>query len=64
MGYDGRGQTVLHTTVGMPGAWTQAGASASILEGFVDFEREISVIAARGLDGAIACYDPPENHSS
>ena len=32
-----------------------------ILEGFVPFEREISVIAARGADGAIAAYDPAEN---
>ena len=32
-----------------------------ILESFVAFEREISVIAARGADGAVACYDPAEN---
>ena len=33
----------------------------AILEGFVDFRREISVIGARGPDGAVACYDPGEN---
>ena len=60
-GYDGRGQVTLQTVADIPGAWQQAGSAPSILEGFVDFEREISVIAARGLDGAIACYDPPEN---
>ena len=32
-----------------------------MLEGFVAFEREISVIAARGLDGAVAAFDPGEN---
>ena len=33
----------------------------SVLEGFVNFSREISVIAARGINGEIACYDPGEN---
>jgi 5-(carboxyamino)imidazole ribonucleotide synthase len=61
LGYDGRGQAALRTASDVPGAWEKVGASPSILEGFVDFEREISIIAARGMDGAIACYDPPEN---
>ena len=61
LGYDGRGQVTLRTPPDVSGAWEQVGAAASILEGFVDFEREISIIAARGLDGAITCYDPPEN---
>ena len=33
----------------------------SILEGFVEFSHEVSVIAARGLDGQVACFDPGEN---
>ena len=33
----------------------------AVLEGFVSFEREVSVIAARGIDGSVACYDPGEN---
>ena len=37
-----------------------AGAEA-ILEGFVHFSHEVSVIAARGLDGRVAAYDPGEN---
>ena len=37
------------------------GAVPSVLEGFVDFEREISVIAARGLDGSVVAFDPGEN---
>lgn len=61
LGYDGRGQSMLRTVLDVPGAWERVGASPSILEGFVDFEREISVIAARGIDGSIASYDPPEN---
>ena len=42
-------------------AWTAIGGAPAVLEGFVDFEREISVIAARGLDGAVAAFDPGEN---
>jgi 5-(carboxyamino)imidazole ribonucleotide synthase len=60
-GYDGRGQIMLRTASDVPGAWERAGAAPAILEGFVEFDREISVIAARGTDGAISCYDPPEN---
>ena len=37
------------------------GGAAAILEGFVRFEREISVIAARGVNGTIACFEPGEN---
>ncbi|MFP5468688.1 MAG: ATP-grasp domain-containing protein, partial [Alphaproteobacteria bacterium] len=61
LGYDGRGQAALRTPADVADAWARVGAAASILEGFADFERELSVIDARGLDGAIACYDPPEN---
>ncbi len=61
LGYDGRGQAVLRTPADVAGALTQMHNAPAILEGFVDFEREISVIAARGLDGVAACYDPPEN---
>jgi 5-(carboxyamino)imidazole ribonucleotide synthase len=61
LGYDGRGQAVLRSASDVADAWVQVGGAPSILEGFVDFEREISVIAARGIDGTTACYDPPEN---
>ena len=61
MGYDGRGQVLLRGPGDLAGAWGQAGGAPCVLEGFVDFGKEISVIAARGGDGAIACYDPPEN---
>jgi 5-(carboxyamino)imidazole ribonucleotide synthase len=42
-------------------AWNAIGGAASILEAFVPFEREISVVAARGRDGRIACFDVTEN---
>lgn len=61
LGYDGRGQAVMRAAGDTANAWQQVGAAPSILEGFVDFACEISIIAARGMDGAIACYDPPQN---
>lgn len=61
MGYDGRGQVALRGPGDLAAAWEKAGGAPCVLEGFVDFGKEISVIAARGGDGAIACYDPPEN---
>jgi len=60
-GYDGKGQVLLRQAEAGEAAWRQLGASPAILEGFVDFAMEISVIAARGSDGAIAAYPPIEN---
>jgi len=60
-GYDGKGQVPI-TAPDQGGDAVQAMAGApAILEGFVDFTHEVSVIAARGLDGAVACFDPGEN---
>lgn len=65
LGYDGKGQVRIDADTNLDDAWAQSGAGPStggaILEGFVDFEREISVIAARGNDGATASYVPVEN---
>jgi 5-(carboxyamino)imidazole ribonucleotide synthase len=61
LGYDGKGQVRLEAETGIPAAWAAMNGAASVLEGFVAFEREVSVIAARGLDGAVACFDPGEN---
>ena len=44
-----------------PKALAAMNGAEAVLEGFVDFEREISVIAARGLDDRIACFEPGEN---
>ncbi len=61
-GYDGKGQTKIHVNSSAPVAWAEIGKSPAILEGFISFDKEISVIAARGWDGAVAVYDVPENH--
>ncbi|MFO1208039.1 MAG: 5-(carboxyamino)imidazole ribonucleotide synthase [Amaricoccus sp.] len=60
-GYDGKGQVRLDAGASAAEAWIAVGAAPSVLEGFVDFEREISVIAARGIDGTVAAFDPGEN---
>ncbi len=61
MGYDGKGQARINTPDEGAVALAALDGSPAILEGFVAFEREISVIGARGTDGQIACYDPGEN---
>ncbi|MEI9405967.1 5-(carboxyamino)imidazole ribonucleotide synthase [Mesorhizobium argentiipisi] len=63
MGYDGKGQRVFRNmqTGGFTGTCEAMGNVPLILESLVAFEREISVIAARGLDGSVAAYDPAEN---
>ncbi|MGD9966868.1 MAG: 5-(carboxyamino)imidazole ribonucleotide synthase [Hyphomonadaceae bacterium] len=60
LGYDGRGQIRIHVAADARGAFAKLGAPG-ILEGFCAFEREVSIIAARGADGAIAFYDLNEN---
>lgn len=62
LGYDGKGQRVYRSAAdSAEGGYAALGGVPLILESFVSFEREISIIAARGIDGAIACYDPAEN---
>ncbi|WP_457587208.1 5-(carboxyamino)imidazole ribonucleotide synthase [Ensifer canadensis] len=62
LGYDGKGQRVFRSEQDSPqGAFAALGSVPLILESFVPFEREISIIAARSVDGAVACYDPAEN---
>jgi 5-(carboxyamino)imidazole ribonucleotide synthase len=60
LGYDGRGQIRIKSAGDAKGAYEKLGAPG-ILEGFCAFEREVSIIAARGGDGAIAYYDLCEN---
>jgi 5-(carboxyamino)imidazole ribonucleotide synthase len=60
-GYDGKGQAMLREGVDVDAAWTDLETKSAILEGFVPFEREISVIAARGADGQVECFDVTEN---
>lgn len=60
-GYDGKGQTMIRETSHLAEAFASVGSGACILEGFVPFQREVSVIGARGLDGSFAAYDVCEN---
>jgi 5-(carboxyamino)imidazole ribonucleotide synthase len=61
MGYDGKGQARIDDTNDLAVAWRQMGAPIGILERFVDFAYEASVIVARAMDGSIACFPPVEN---
>ncbi|MDZ4094571.1 MAG: 5-(carboxyamino)imidazole ribonucleotide synthase [Paracoccaceae bacterium] len=61
LGYDGKGQARLQTAADAPAALAALQGAPAVLEGFIDFSHEISVIAARGLDGSVAVYDPGEN---
>lgn len=61
MGYDGKGQAMLDAKSDLAAAWKNLNAKEAILEGFVDFKIEISVIVARGMDGAMQCYTPVQN---
>ena len=61
LGYDGKGQARIDDAADAVAAWHSIGAAPAILEAMVPFRREVSVIAARGHDGAVVCYDPGEN---
>lgn len=60
-GYDGKGQVLIRDPGEAPAAVAAIGRAPAIVEGFVTFEREVSVIAARDVHGAVACYDPVWN---
>jgi 5-(carboxyamino)imidazole ribonucleotide synthase len=60
-GYDGKGQAIIGQDDDPSGAWDTLGRQEAILESFVDLEREISVIGARGMDGASAYFTAIEN---
>lgn len=60
-GYDGKGQALIGPTDDAEAAWRSIGGVEAVLEAFVDFEREISVVAARGIDGSFAHYGAIDN---
>ena len=60
-GYDGKGQRVVRSSQDLPEAWRELGGTVAILEEFVEFEREVSVVAARGLDGSFVHFGPVGN---
>ncbi|MDQ3812734.1 MAG: 5-(carboxyamino)imidazole ribonucleotide synthase [Armatimonadota bacterium] len=60
-GYDGKGQSKINTADDVEPALRALGDQEAVLEAFVDFEREVSVVAGRGLDGSFAHYGVVEN---
>ena len=62
LGYDGRGQHVVRSASDLPAAWESVGKVPAILEGFVEFDRELSILSVRGIDGDIVHYPLVENH--
>ncbi|WP_119304005.1 5-(carboxyamino)imidazole ribonucleotide synthase [Dongia deserti] len=60
-GYDGKGQVRIDPETDLGPVWQQMGGDLAILESFVDFQREISVLIARGHDGAMEMYVAVEN---
>ena len=60
-GYDGKGQRVLRDRSDLEHAWNDVGGVPCILEQFLAFDRELSALAVRGADGAVACWPLVEN---
>jgi 5-(carboxyamino)imidazole ribonucleotide synthase len=60
-GYDGKGQATITKDGTLESAWQSVGGKPSILEAFVPFAREVSVVAARAADGTVECFDVTEN---
>ena len=60
-GYDGKGQAIIREGDDPDRIWKELGTKSAILEAFIPFEREISVIAARSADGHVECFDVTEN---
>lgn len=61
LGYDGKGQAVLRKPEDMDAAWTALGSAPLILEGFIAFQREVSIISVRSRTGELAFYPLSEN---
>jgi 5-(carboxyamino)imidazole ribonucleotide synthase len=61
MGYDGKGQSLVRSTEDLAPAWEQLAGAPGVLEGFVPFNREVSIVAARSVSGAIVFYPLSEN---
>lgn len=61
-GYDGKGQLKIESADDLPAAWNRMDGSESILESWVTFERELSVVAARCLHGDFTSFGVIENH--
>ena len=60
-GYDGKGQTILRSPDDADRAWQALNSDEAVLEAFIDFDREVSVVAVRSGTGEFACFGPIEN---
>jgi 5-(carboxyamino)imidazole ribonucleotide synthase len=60
-GYDGKGQSIIRESDDPEQIWEDLATKSAILEAFIPFEREISVIAARSAGGQVECFDVTEN---
>jgi 5-(carboxyamino)imidazole ribonucleotide synthase len=60
-GYDGKGQRPVGTAAEAAGAWEALGRREAVFEALIDLDREISVIAARGVEGRVASFVPFDN---
>jgi 5-(carboxyamino)imidazole ribonucleotide synthase len=63
-GYDGKGQVRINQAPEAEAAWRHLAVGEAVLEAFIDFECEVSVVAARGVDGAFVHYGAVENRHS
>lgn len=63
-GYDGKGQVVIRSGGEAEAAWNRLGVPQAILEAFIEFECELSVVAARGATGEFVSYGPIGNSHS
>jgi len=61
LGYDGKGQAKIAKGGDAVAAWRSVHNAPCILEGFIDFEREVSVVVARTRDGKVECFEVTEN---
>lgn len=62
LGYDGKGQARITPESSLPAVWSSLGVAEAILEREIQFTHEISVVAARFLDGQVVAYQPALNH--
>jgi len=60
-GYDGKGQFLIKSEAQIDEAWEKMSGVDAILEGFINFKRELSLIAVRGIDGSVEYYPLVEN---
>jgi 5-(carboxyamino)imidazole ribonucleotide synthase len=62
LGYDGKGQAILRSPADIDAAWAAVGSAPLIVERLVPFDRELSLIAARGRDGSFVAWPLVQNH--